>query len=209
MLRAALRLVAAQAREPGRDAEFGQRAPHRLGLAQVVVALDALDALLPEPAVARLEPGRRHLRLVDLEVELEPHGQVVDETIRLREEITGVDQDHRQTPAPACVTMCSDTAACAPKLDDNACLPGRFSSAHATRSSAVICSRSAFISSTSRRLFASPIRIPGHGSHAFTAFALRRRRAHDSCAPDEITETLSFCDVALRGVAGKQRHRAP
>ena len=32
--------------------------------------------------------------------------------------------------------MCSDTAACAPKLDDNTCVPGRWASAQARRASA-------------------------------------------------------------------------
>ena len=60
------------------EPELGERALHRFDLVDPVVALDAGRALLPELAVPRLEPGGRTLRSVDLQVEPQARGELVD-----------------------------------------------------------------------------------------------------------------------------------
>src|SRR5882672_5986131 len=93
-LRAALGLVAAQAREPGVDAELAQRAAHRLHFVLLVVGVEAVEALIPTLAVARFLPSRRDLGAIDLEVDLEPCDEVVDEPIGLREQVARVDEQY-------------------------------------------------------------------------------------------------------------------
>src|SRR5688572_659840 len=103
--RARARLLAPQPGEPGADGKFRERALHRLDFVDLVVALDAGSAVFPEPAVARLDPGRRLHRAVDAQVEVEPLRQLVDEAVSLREEIAGVDQDDRCARQRLCHEM--------------------------------------------------------------------------------------------------------
>ena len=92
-------------------------------------------------------------------------------------QVARVDQDDRRATATARVTMCSDTAACAPKLDDSACSPGRFATAQRTRSSALMRSRSLLTSSMHGRLVHCPARIPGERSHTCDTSATHAARA--------------------------------
>ena len=62
-------LRSAQADDPAARAELVERSLHRLDLVHAVVALDALESLLPLLAPARLLPGRAELRTVDLDVQ--------------------------------------------------------------------------------------------------------------------------------------------
>lgn len=98
-LRAAAGLAAAQAGEPGAHVEFVQGAAHRFDLAQVVVLIDADHALFPQAAVARFHPGAADQRAIYLEIELEPFGQGIGEAVGFREQVAGVDQDHRDVRA--------------------------------------------------------------------------------------------------------------
>ena len=74
-----------------------QRAFHRFNLVNLVVTLDAFAPLLPQFAVSRLLPGSRHRAAVDPQIEVESLGQSVHEAVCLREQIPGIDQDHRHT----------------------------------------------------------------------------------------------------------------
>src|SRR4249919_465352 len=68
-VRAAARLRATDAGDPRPRPQLAQRALHRFDLAQAVVAIQALQALFPQPAEARLHPCDADLRPIDLEVE--------------------------------------------------------------------------------------------------------------------------------------------
>ncbi len=91
---ARLRLLAAQAGDPALDVQFADRPLHRLDLVDLVVAFDAFDAMLPHLAMPGLEPRSADLSAVDLEVQLEPLGQLIGEAIGLGKEIAGIDHDH-------------------------------------------------------------------------------------------------------------------
>src|SRR5690606_33511227 len=82
-VRAGGRLAAAQAGEPGAGTQFLQCAPHRLDLAQLVVVVQALHALLPQAPVTRFHPCAADQRAVDLEVELQALAQLVGEAVGL------------------------------------------------------------------------------------------------------------------------------
>ncbi len=88
-------LLPAQAGEPGLGAELTQGAVHRLHLVELVVAGDPLHPLLPQNAKSRLLPGWAELGPVDLQVEGETLGQLVDKAVGLGEEITGIGQHYR------------------------------------------------------------------------------------------------------------------
>ncbi len=100
--RASPRLLPPQSGKPGPDAEFGECALHRLDLVDLVVALDAGRAVLPQLAVPRLEPGRRRGRAIDPQVEVEPLCERIDEAVGLGKEIAGVDQDDRDARQHPC-----------------------------------------------------------------------------------------------------------
>ncbi len=70
-MRPAARLLAAQTGKPGLRIEFFKRAVHRLDFVDLIVFLNAFNALLPQFAVARFLPGRALLRPVDLQIKLE------------------------------------------------------------------------------------------------------------------------------------------
>src|SRR6185312_7854719 len=72
---AAARLLPAQAGDPAARVQLVQGPLHRLDLAQLVVAIDPGNALLPQAPVARLHACRAERRLVNLEVQLQPLGE--------------------------------------------------------------------------------------------------------------------------------------
>src|SRR5690606_15121655 len=90
---AALALLAPQPREPRVDAELAKRAAHRLDLVLFVIGFDARKPLQPTLAVARFLPRGRQRRAVHVQVDAEAVDELVDEAIRLREQVAGVDQD--------------------------------------------------------------------------------------------------------------------
>ncbi len=92
-------LLAAQAREPGLSVQLFQRPVHRLDLVDLIVFLNALNALFPQLAVARLLPGRAFRRAVNFEVQLELVRQLVNKLVGLREQIAGIGEDHRNVRA--------------------------------------------------------------------------------------------------------------
>ena len=94
-LAAGVGLTAAQAGKPGPRLQVTQGTLHRLHLVELVVAADTLYSLLPQLAVTGLLPGRRAGGLIDLEVEPQPLGQLVDETIGFRKQIAGIGKNHR------------------------------------------------------------------------------------------------------------------
>ncbi len=106
-------------------------------LFHAIVELDTFDTLIPQFAETRFLPCRRRLRAVDLEIEIEFRGQLIDEAVGFG----GRDSRYRSVP-PECPaqhrwTRCSITADWAPKLDESTWVPGRSSSACCTRWRAV------------------------------------------------------------------------
>ena len=64
-------LFAAKTGKPGLPIQLFQRTIHRLNFVDVIVFLNAFNALLPQLAVARLLPGGAFFRAEDLQVEFE------------------------------------------------------------------------------------------------------------------------------------------
>ena len=62
-------LLPAQARKPSASAQLTQGPLHRLDFAQLVVALDASHALLPEPTIASFHPGPADRRAIHTQVQ--------------------------------------------------------------------------------------------------------------------------------------------
>ena len=112
----------------------------------------------------------------------------------------------------ACVTRCSDTAACAPKLDDSANGPGRFSSAQRTRvaasteASQSLMRLAASASAANSRGVSVRRGAPASDTGAVLIRRLRARRIRSRArlrlehvrAPQEIAE--AFVRVPLRRV---------
>src|SRR6185436_3637609 len=96
-LRAALGLAAAQPRKPGAGAQGLECTGHRFDLAQLEILVESFAALLPELAVLPLEVGHRLRAGETLDVERELLRELFDELVGLREQIAGVDEDHRDT----------------------------------------------------------------------------------------------------------------
>mmetsp|Transcript_1523 Transcript_1523/g.4606 ORF Transcript_1523/g.4606 Transcript_1523/m.4606 type:complete len:350 (-) Transcript_1523:41-1090(-) len=91
-----VRLRLAHAAQQRGRAERGQGAAHGRDLPE-----DAVDAVRdvvlvrPKPAVERLHPRRRQVRLVDVQVEVQPLREVPREEVRLAVQVARVDPDHR------------------------------------------------------------------------------------------------------------------
>ncbi|MNE93602.1 hypothetical protein D3C80_1914690 [compost metagenome] len=73
-MRTAAGLLATQTGEPGLHAERLNRTIHRFDFVDVIVLLDAFDALLPQFAVARFLPRRRMLRAEHLQIQVKLFG---------------------------------------------------------------------------------------------------------------------------------------
>ncbi|VGQ01370.1 hypothetical protein SB00610_04953 [Klebsiella quasipneumoniae subsp. similipneumoniae] len=93
------RLLAAQTGKPRLRVELFQRPVHRFNLVDLIVFLNALNALLPQLAVARLLPGRAFSRAVDLQVQLEFVRPLINKLVGFREQVTGIGKDHRNVRA--------------------------------------------------------------------------------------------------------------
>ncbi|MPN14201.1 hypothetical protein SDC9_161527 [bioreactor metagenome] len=70
-MRATARLLTAQTGKPGLRVQLQQCPVHRFDFVDVIVFFNALNALLPQFAIARFLPGRTFLRPVDLQIKLE------------------------------------------------------------------------------------------------------------------------------------------
>lgn len=93
---ASARLLGANAGEPGGGRELAKGPVERLDLANPVVLLQRLRAvLLIELAVERLHSGGTEITLVDVELEPETLGETLRVTVGLNREIAGVDPDNR------------------------------------------------------------------------------------------------------------------
>ena len=101
-------LLAAQTRKPGLSLQLFQRAVHRLDFVDLIVFLNALNALLPQLAVARLLPGRAFSGAVDLQVQPELVRQLVNKLVGFREQVAGIGEDHRNVRADLIHQMQAD-----------------------------------------------------------------------------------------------------
>ena len=92
---AAAGLATPQAGVPAAHLQFAQRPLHRLDLAQLVVAAQAVAAGFPQAAEARLHPGDADAGTVHPQVQPEQLDQLVGIAVGLREQVAGIDQEYR------------------------------------------------------------------------------------------------------------------
>ena len=90
--RAGLGLLAAQPGDPGAGAEFADGALHGFDFVELVILLNAFDAMFPLLAIPGFLPGGAEGGAVDLEVQFEPLGQFVGKAVSFGKEMTGIDQ---------------------------------------------------------------------------------------------------------------------
>ena len=87
-------LLPTQTGEPCGGPELGDRTVHRLDFIHLVVALQTVQSLFPEPPMEGFQMGRREVGTIDFEIDLEPISEGLGEAVGLGEEVAGIDEDN-------------------------------------------------------------------------------------------------------------------